>query len=1640
MAEIESPDYWSDAKQVDVQSPDYWQDAQVMDAPANTVFDQSKGRTVAMPQTLNATETDFVIKRDVDEVKNFFAMEDVGGFTALGNGIKAFFAAQPQAFGALGKAATERKGGLLAGIPEGIERTPLGLALDAPIKAMADKFEEWFPATEVKTSDFQGIIDRNKKYMADAGLERPEQGGFAGVMYDLGNGVSSMLASLGIAAFTRSPSTAALYFGALQKASVYEEARVSGATPEAADNISTVAGIVEGGLEKVGLDYFLKALKGNSYVKRFISGFAIEAIQEGSQAAGEEAITQVSGTRKKELSDTAQDILYQAVIGGVIGGGSNASVGLFVKDKAKEAGLDEKTASAMASYAEKNVDAAKTNLGEFIQKELAPIAKDEKSAMEFMTLMQKFGNNQDLVQREQLDPETRAVFDQYIEMFNASVTDKGGIQDVEKSFYDMAVKAGVAEDEAVTASKLVGARADAASRALGISPMQWLESKKLSIQVEGKESPEIKEAQEIKNTLAQKQEKRINRNDAYSVQKGLGLSDRPLSVLQYIKKLGGIHIGLTNEEQNNVKKARAQKGMSASKYAMASGELRRIFENKKAVLGGLINDRGLGLDELHRSLVNAGYLEKQETAQDESNPDEVLDLIEREANGTKVYQLEIDRQIDAVSEGEMTNSEFYDYLGITPDMSVQEIAGILERYRQEGVNKSGADTLAQEDDILFQSKDYMITHRPPSPSSGAPAYDLTGDGQVYPDDVYSDKAVQYYGHGNRSIDAATIKTLQALRGKPNAKVKIYRASEKGVPSEINSGDWVTVNKKYAEEHGQRFDNGFQIVEMEVSANEIFTNGDSIHEFGYFKDGKETLEQSAKGSASFSKEGILIQLFKGSDASTLLHELGHMFLRDMRDVAKTTKRPMVKKDYEAVKKFLGATGDTLTVAQEEKFARAFEAYLREGRAPKPELQTVFDKFKQWLTDIYKSVKELNVQINPEIRKTLDRMLGSDYAMAEKLDQAEQERNIEADYDAVANVEQPNTFWQDTGKVFKSISDLSADAFVPVSTRLGNIDQALKHAVRKFVFKTGLYTHQDRVAIQPFVEAVSNKMTEQDYRILDLALKNRDMVKVEFMMDKYGLQAEWQAVRDVLDNLFNQAQDVGMEVGYIEDYFPRKVKRDKVIDYLNAIRKTELWTEVQLAMKDVDPNGAFTPEEQSEFVNNYLRGFNSSRINLARPSYTKERRVDYVTPEFNQYYEDSMPTLINYVTNFRSVIEGKKLFGKSEQDTEENIGSYVLGLIEQGIVKKEQEDEIKKLLRAVVVPTGTTGAVSWSKNAAYVYVMGNPISAITQIQDLAFSLHKNGYWRTAKSLAKSLTGNQAIKKEDIGIDNILQEFEDETRASKFVRATFKAVGLNFMDNIGKETYLEASLGRLQEQARKNSPEFQQFMTDIFGAEAASAKADLLAGTMSENVKYMLFSEISDVQPISLAEMPVGYLRGGNGRVFYMLKTYTIKQLDIYRREIFANLASGEADKVALGLRNLVGLGISLMLLGMSSDALKDLILGRNIEIDDLVTDNLLKLLGFTKYQIYKAKAEGVGSAILRTLFMPPVFALPDDAIKDVGNIVVGKTDARTGKTVRKPAKESEVLGHVPFVGKMYYWWWGGGAAKEEKAKKKKKPTTP
>lgn len=151
--------------------------------------------------------------------------------------------------------------------------------------------------------------------------------------------------------------------------------------------------------------------------------------------------------------------------------------------------------------------------------------------------------------------------------------------------------------------------------------------------------------------------------------------------------------------------------------------------------------------------------------------------------------------------------------------------------------------------------------------------------------------------------------------------------------------------------------------------------------------KETKRYSQKGKKTrgfidIAKDGsVRINLTENANLSTFLHETGHFFLNVIGDIeALPEAGPEVKQLADTFKKWLNAKDlQNLTVAQHEKFARGFEAYLFEGKAPSAELQGAFARFKAWLTQVYKVIKNLNVKLNDDVRRAFDRMLATDDAI-------------------------------------------------------------------------------------------------------------------------------------------------------------------------------------------------------------------------------------------------------------------------------------------------------------------------------------------------------------------------------------------------------------------------------------------------------------------------------------------------------------------------------------------------------------------------------------------------------------------------------------------------------------------------------------
>jgi hypothetical protein len=124
----------------------------------------------------------------------------------------------------------------------------------------------------------------------------------------------------------------------------------------------------------------------------------------------------------------------------------------------------------------------------------------------------------------------------------------------------------------------------------------------------------------------------------------------------------------------------------------------------------------------------------------------------------------------------------------------------------------------------------------------------------------------------------------------------------------------------------------------------------------------------------TQEVKIVTIMANKDASTALHEFGHVYLDLLEELAKVNDD--AKQQLEAVQKWLGYSGEW-TSAQHEKFAGTFVAYLYKGKAPTNKLRKAFESFKEWLKTVYHSVLDIpDVEISDEVQELFDNIFGED----------------------------------------------------------------------------------------------------------------------------------------------------------------------------------------------------------------------------------------------------------------------------------------------------------------------------------------------------------------------------------------------------------------------------------------------------------------------------------------------------------------------------------------------------------------------------------------------------------------------------------------------------------------------------------------
>jgi len=124
-----------------------------------------------------------------------------------------------------------------------------------------------------------------------------------------------------------------------------------------------------------------------------------------------------------------------------------------------------------------------------------------------------------------------------------------------------------------------------------------------------------------------------------------------------------------------------------------------------------------------------------------------------------------------------------------------------------------------------------------------------------------------------------------------------------------------------------------------------------------------LFQNKKGAAMVAQDGTaIIYALTDPNISTPLHELAHVFEHYLTDAERNAVMKAAK-----TKEWTRETS--------EYFARGFEKYLAEGISPVKELQKIFDKFKEWLTEIYNGIKgsDIDIKLNKPMKAIYDSMI-------------------------------------------------------------------------------------------------------------------------------------------------------------------------------------------------------------------------------------------------------------------------------------------------------------------------------------------------------------------------------------------------------------------------------------------------------------------------------------------------------------------------------------------------------------------------------------------------------------------------------------------------------------------------------------------
>lgn len=621
-----------------------------------------------------------------------------------------------------------------------------------------------------------------------------------------------------------------------------------------------------------------------------------------------------------------------------------------------------------------------------------------------------------------------------------------------------------------------------------------------------------------------------------------------------------------------------------------------------------------------------------------------------------------------------------------------------------------------------------------------------------------------------------------------------------------------------------------------------------------------------------------------------------------------------------------------------------------------------------------------------------------------------------------------------RAMEHAKEFLSDTLVPLSRKLKNINPILTRVFREHerIINRNTVKYLDRTA--PFITSMTKRLkgNKKKQREFKLHLLNGDMGKIRIMLDDLKVSdqigREFTEMQKAFEDIRRYAREEGgIDVGYQEGYFPRLILDYKSFrsalqgDDSNAVTKAlqEYAQKEGLDSIELIPEGV-----AAEITSRTLRGV-PIQPGASLPGNLKQRQIGRITDDrMIDAYADPADALKNYVERTVQAVERRKFLYRNPNAKGQEVGfdgskdrqgadlgmdmevdDTLAGQVAQRLLKDKNDlnpedvEKLKEIIQARFSGKTVDPFIQGVKNLNYMQVMGNFGSAITQLGDLAYSIHFNGFGNTFKSLFNQKENFNFVKYFNLK-DHHIDAATSSDGLSQALDKVFTITGLKKLDQLAKNTTMNASWRKYKAQAMKNSQALQDDLTPVFGKERAGRMVKELresnpaSGNLPEGVEELIWYKFLDINPATLTEMPKFYTESGNARIMYMLKTFTIKQFDIYREAGIEDIMKAKrlhsegktkqaAQLASRGMKNLVGLGLVFGAANASTDMIKDTLYGRPIKRDELFEDNLWRLIGINRYIVNKARREGPAKATLEML-LPPT-AIIDRGWQDISAIV-------------------------------------------------------